>query len=217
MVVHLLLNYICRKYKLKRLKFKRENKQQKISPSDPSNNIIDDHVEHRKSINANEHMYYRRSRQTDTFMNGVSNHEEIFKEIEMNETSNESGTKACIMKTGRVRLNDFYSVKTYMCENSQSLGKSGAKPFRMYYPIGLSLSASNSSFEESSSGIAKETNKEKKSSSLNDAKAFALRKETKRVVFIQHCFQCSSADFVLNDHNQALGKSYHKWTYMLIN
>ncbi|KAF2359429.1 AB-hydrolase lipase domain [Trinorchestia longiramus] len=28
--------------------------------------------------------------------------------------------------------------------------------------------------------------------------------EAKKVVFIQHCLQCSSADFVLNDHNQAL-------------
>lgn len=27
----------------------------------------------------------------------------------------------------------------------------------------------------------------------------------KKVVFVQHCLQCSSADFVLNDHNQALG------------
>ena len=30
-------------------------------------------------------------------------------------------------------------------------------------------------------------------------------KGKKKVVFIQHCLQCSSADFVLNDHNQALG------------
>ncbi|XP_018018998.1 uncharacterized protein LOC108675486 [Hyalella azteca] len=31
------------------------------------------------------------------------------------------------------------------------------------------------------------------------------RNGKKKVVFIQHCLQCSSADFVLNDHNQALG------------
>lgn len=56
----------------------------------------------------------------------------------------------------------------------------------------------------------------KNNSSNHHSSKFSFKAEPpnkKKVVFIQHCLQCSSADFVLNDHNQALGQEHNAKHY----
>ena len=79
---------------------------------------------------------------------------------------------------------------------------------RVFYPTGDPLITDDDSDNNYKNNEIDNDSRDKKHNNTdNDRKRFKnAPNKKKKVVFIQHCLQCSSADFVLNDYNEALGK-----------